>query len=228
MSSPGIGNKRGLATRRSPSRSIGITTATRPFFVTLTGASGSQAKQLSYHHERLKRAIIRVFKDEGIEHFKVITEEGHGVVHALRAIPPTQKGVRDEEVVRAILRRAADESDCLDKAPARANVSGTKTAHSLDHAGRSGPANRAVAAASRGHSPVLSRNGPTTSERHRPAMVAGRTAWIHADQAKARKAIAVPLIAATVIVLREQLGKHQTHVFSFRGRPGHPSQHKGL
>ena len=41
----------------------------------------------------------------------------------------------------------------------------------------------------------------------------------HADQAKARKAIAVPLSAAAVIVIREQIGKHSTHVFSFRGKP---------
>src|SRR6185295_133263 len=33
-----------------------------------------------------------------------------------------------------------------------------------------------------------------------------RTAWIHPDQAKARKAIAVPLSATAVIVLREQIG----------------------
>lgn len=46
-----------------------------------------------------------------------------------------------------------------------------------------------------------------------------RTAWIHPDQAKASKAIAVPLSGAAVIVIREQLGKHQTHVFSYRGYP---------
>ena len=46
-----------------------------------------------------------------------------------------------------------------------------------------------------------------------------RSAWIHADQAKGRKAIAVPLSAAAVIVIREQLGKHSTHVFSFKGKP---------
>jgi len=46
-----------------------------------------------------------------------------------------------------------------------------------------------------------------------------RTAWVHADQAKARKAIAVPLSAAAVVVIREQIGKHSTHVFSFRGKP---------
>ena len=45
-----------------------------------------------------------------------------------------------------------------------------------------------------------------------------RTAWVHADQAKARKAIAVPLSAAAVIVIREQIGSI-THMFSFRGKP---------
>ena len=49
--------------------------------------------------------------------------------------------------------------------------------------------------------------------------LARRTAWIHSDQAKARQAIAVPLSAAAVIVLREQVGKHPTHVFSYRGKP---------
>ena len=34
---------------------------------------------------------------------------------------------------------------------------------------------------------------------------------------KARKAIAVPLGGAAVIAIRAQLGKHQTHVFSYRG-----------
>ena len=34
-----------------------------------------------------------------------------------------------------------------------------------------------------------------------------------------RKAIAVPLSAAAVVVLRDQIGKHPTYVFSFRGKP---------
>ena len=46
-----------------------------------------------------------------------------------------------------------------------------------------------------------------------------RTAWIHPDQAKARKAIAVPLSAAAVIVLREQIGKHSERVFTYCGKP---------
>jgi integrase len=46
-----------------------------------------------------------------------------------------------------------------------------------------------------------------------------RLAWIHPDEAKARKAIAVPLNAEAVALISKQVGKHQTHVFSFRGRP---------
>ena len=46
-----------------------------------------------------------------------------------------------------------------------------------------------------------------------------RLAWIHPDQAKARKAIAVPLNAEAVVMIQKQIGKHATHVFSFKGKP---------
>ena len=46
-----------------------------------------------------------------------------------------------------------------------------------------------------------------------------RTAWVHPDQAKARKAIAVPLNREAVIIIRKQIGRHATHVFSFKGKP---------
>jgi integrase len=46
-----------------------------------------------------------------------------------------------------------------------------------------------------------------------------RCAWIHADQAKARKAIPVPLNAEAVLVLRQQDGKHSSRVFTYQGRP---------
>ena len=66
------------------------------FFVTLTGAPGSDAEQLSYHHERIKLAVRRGFGFPGLEHFKVITTEGNGVVHALWAIPPAERGMRGQ------------------------------------------------------------------------------------------------------------------------------------
>jgi len=49
--------------------------------------------------------------------------------------------------------------------------------------------------------------------------LARKCAWIHPDQAKARKAIPVPLTAQALFVLRQQKGKHAQFVFTFRGEP---------
>jgi integrase len=46
-----------------------------------------------------------------------------------------------------------------------------------------------------------------------------RVAWIHPDQAKARKAIPVPLNDEAVHVIPRQLGKHSARVFTFKGKP---------
>ena len=46
-----------------------------------------------------------------------------------------------------------------------------------------------------------------------------RQAWIWADQAKAREAIAVPLNEDAVNVLRRQLGQHTERVFTCHGKP---------
>jgi integrase len=46
-----------------------------------------------------------------------------------------------------------------------------------------------------------------------------RLAWIHPDQAKARKAIAVPLNAEAVLLIMKQIGKHPHFVFSYKGKP---------
>jgi len=47
--------------------------------------------------------------------------------------------------------------------------------------------------------------------------LARKLAWIHPDQAKARKAIAVPLNDTALQVLRAQRGKHATWVFTYEG-----------
>ncbi|MCK5663645.1 MAG: site-specific integrase [Thiotrichaceae bacterium] len=44
-------------------------------------------------------------------------------------------------------------------------------------------------------------------------------AWIHADQAKANKDIAVPLNTDALAVIRAQLGKHATNVFTYKDKP---------
>ena len=46
-----------------------------------------------------------------------------------------------------------------------------------------------------------------------------RVAWIHPDQAKARKAIGIPLNADALDVLRRQIGKDDRWVFIYRGQP---------
>ena len=45
-----------------------------------------------------------------------------------------------------------------------------------------------------------------------------RCAWIHADQAKGKKAIAVPLNDDALTVIRSQIGKHNVRVFTFKGK----------
>ena len=44
-------------------------------------------------------------------------------------------------------------------------------------------------------------------------------AWVHPDQAKARKAIGVPLNKVACQVIQRQLGKHPRFVFTYNGRP---------
>jgi integrase len=46
-----------------------------------------------------------------------------------------------------------------------------------------------------------------------------KVAWIHGDQAKAGNAIGVPLNESAAGVLRRQIGKHPTRVFTYKGRP---------
>jgi hypothetical protein len=49
-----------------------------------------------------------------------------------------------------------------------------------------------------------------------------KLAWIHPDQAKARKAIAVPLNDTAVGVVRAQKAKHPTRVFQQSGNGSAP------
>lgn len=47
-----------------------------------------------------------------------------------------------------------------------------------------------------------------------------RRAWIHPDQAKARKPIGVPLNAEAVAAIRRQIGRHDTYVFARKDKRG--------
>jgi integrase len=46
-----------------------------------------------------------------------------------------------------------------------------------------------------------------------------RLAWVHPDEAKARKAIPVPLNGEAVTILQKQIGKYRDVVFTFKGQP---------
>ena len=48
--------------------------------------------------------------------------------------------------------------------------------------------------------------------------MARRCAWIDAEQSKSKKAIAVPLNDDAMAVLRKQIGKHETNVFTYKGK----------
>lgn len=46
-----------------------------------------------------------------------------------------------------------------------------------------------------------------------------RLAWVHPDEAKARRAIPVPLNGEAMAILQKQIGKHRELVFTFKGKP---------
>jgi integrase len=130
---------------------------------------------------------------------------------------------RTLEVLRAILRKCVNEWEWLDRAPQmRMLKESTRRIRFLRH----DEAQRLLDVLP----PHLSDMAAfTLATGLRAANVTGlqwtqvdlvrRLAWVHADQAKARKALPVPLNAEAVVLIRKWLGKHPTHVFSFRGRP---------
>ena len=127
------------------------------------------------------------------------------------------------EVLRAILRRCVNEWEWLDRAPyVRMLKEPTRRIRFLtvDEA-------RLLLAALPKHLSDMAAFSLATGLRR--ANVTGlkwsqvdlekRLAWVHPDEAKARKAIAVPLNLEAVAIIRRQLGKHPTHVFSYRDKP---------
>jgi integrase len=130
---------------------------------------------------------------------------------------------RTLEVLRAILRKAANEWDWLDKCPQiRMLKEPTRRVRFLTR-----PEAQRLLKALPAHLADMAAFSLSTGLRR--ANVTGllwtqvdlgkRLAWIHPDQAKARKAIPVPLNAEAVLLIRKQIGRHATHVFSYKGKP---------
>lgn len=128
---------------------------------------------------------------------------------------------RTMEVVRAVLRRAANEWEWLERVPRVRMLPEPKrrirwiTREEADRLIAQLP--KHLAAMVRFSLETGLRRSNVTGLEWSQVDLARRTAWIHPDQAKARKAIAVPLSATAVVILREQLGRHTTYVFSYRG-----------
>lgn len=128
---------------------------------------------------------------------------------------------RTMEVVRAVLRKAAYDWEWLERVPRVRMLPEPKRRIrwiTKDEANRlinALPSH--LAAMVRLSLETGLRKANVTGLQWSQVDLARRTAWIHPDQAKARKAIAVPLSIAAVEVIREQFGKHVTHVFSYKG-----------
>lgn len=129
---------------------------------------------------------------------------------------------RMQEVIRAILRKACNEWEWLDRSPVvRMLPEPTKRVRWLTR----DEADRLIAELPSHLADMVRfsletglRRSNVTGLQWSQVDLLRKTAWIHPDQAKARKAIPVPLSSASVSVLRTQIGKHQSHVFTFNGK----------
>ena len=126
-------------------------------------------------------------------------------------------------LVRAILRKCVNEWEWLDRAPqVRMLREPTRRIRFLTHEEAQRlltelPEHLADMAAFSLATGLRAAN--VTGLQWNQVDLARQLAWIHPDQAKARKAIAVPLNAEAMTLVRKQVGMHPTHVFSFRGQP---------
>lgn len=130
---------------------------------------------------------------------------------------------RAMEIVRAILRRCEHEWEWIDRAPkVRMLKEPIRRIRYLtrEEAGRllkelpEHLADMAVFSLATGL-----RRANVTGMRWSQVDLENRRAWVHPDEAKARRAIPVPLNDDAMRSIRKQLGKHREYVFSFRGRP---------
>ncbi len=127
------------------------------------------------------------------------------------------------EVLRAILRKCAEDWEWIDRVPkVRMLKEPTRRIRYLTH-----PEAKRLLAELPPHLADMAafslakglRRANVTGLRWDQVDLVNRRAWVHPDQAKARKAIPVPLNGDAMDVLQRQVGKHRELVFSFRGKP---------
>lgn len=125
------------------------------------------------------------------------------------------------EVVRGLLRKACNEWEWIDRVPAVRMLPEPKkrvrwiTRNEADRLVEALPSHLADIVLFSLETGL--RRSNVTGLQWSQVDLVRRMAWIHPDQAKARKAIPVPLSTVAVLTLRKQIGKHQTHVFTYKG-----------
>jgi integrase len=130
---------------------------------------------------------------------------------------------RTMEVMRAILRKAANEWEWIDRAPAvRMLPEPKRRVRWLTHEEAErliGELPEHLAEMVRFSLATGLRKANVTGLEWSQVDLERRVAWVHPDQAKARKAIGIPLNAEAILVLRRQAGKHRRLVFTHRRKP---------
>lgn len=130
---------------------------------------------------------------------------------------------RTLEVVRAVLRKAAYEWEWIDKAPRLRMLPEPKrrirwiTREEAEKLLAELP--KHLRAGAEFSLETGLRKSNVTGLEWSQVDLSRRCAWIHPDQAKARRAIAVPLSKRAAEILREQKGKHRKAVFTYAKRP---------
>lgn len=150
---------------------------------------------------------------------EVVTEIGEAKVR--EASPATAN--RHLALVRAILRKARDDWEWVDRIP---KVRQYRVQNSRIRWITREEAERLLSHLPP-HQAAMARFGLATGLRQRNVShlewsqvdLEQRMAWIHPEQAKARKAIGVPLNEEALSVLSGCLGQHERYVFTYRGRP---------
>ena len=127
------------------------------------------------------------------------------------------------EIVRAVLNKAVKEWEWIDKAPAiRMLPEPLKRIRWLTRV----EADRLLYELPK-HTRVATEFSLATGLRESNVVnlewsqidLARKVAWVHADQAKGKKAIGIPLNVDAVNVIKKQIGRHNTRVFTYNGTP---------
>ena len=126
-------------------------------------------------------------------------------------------------LVRAILRQCVNEWEWLERAPqVRMFPEPTRRIRALTHE----EAQRLLAELPEHLADMAAfslatglRASNVTGLQWQQVDLTRQLAWVHPDQAKARRAISVPLNGEAMALVGKQVGKHPTYVFGYKGLP---------